>query len=91
MAGVLFRRLLLSSSRLERLALSRLNPTRRSAVTSSTGAVLSKPYRSSNLGLVRVALFVSPFVFVGWSVGKFFAEKMEELDVFVPDDDDDDD
>ena len=91
MAGVLFRRLLLSSSRLERLALSRLNPTRRSAVTSSTGAVLSKPYRSSNLGLVWVALFVSPFVYVGWSVGKLFAEKMEELDVFVPDDDDDDD
>ena len=90
MAGVLFRRLLLGSSRLDRLALSRLNPTR-NAITTSTGAVLSKPYRSSNFGLVRVALFVTPFVYVGWSVGKFFAEKMEELDVFVPDDDDDDD
>ena len=32
-----------------------------------------------------------PFVYVGWSTGKLFAEKMEELDVFVPDDDDDDD
>lgn len=90
MAGVLFRRLLLSSSRLERLTLFRLNPTR-SSVTSSTGAVLSKPYRNSNFGLVQVAVFVTPFVYVGWSVGRIFAEKMEELNVFVPDDDDDDD
>ncbi len=90
MAGVLFRRLLLSSSRLERLTFTRLNPTRNS-VSSSTGAVLSRPYRNSNFGLVQVAVFVTPFVYVGWSVGKFFAEKMEELNVFVPDDDDDDD
>ena len=90
MAGVLFRRSLLSFSRLERVAYSRVNPSR-SATTSSTGAVLAKPYRSSNFGLVKVVLFVTPFVYVGWSTGRFFAEKMEELDVFVPDDDDDDD
>ena len=90
MAGVVFRRLLVSSSRLERLTYSHVIPSR-STVTSSTGAILGKPYRSSNFALARVALFVTPFVYIGWSTGRFFAEKMEELDVFVPDDDDDDD
>ena len=90
MAGVLFRRLLLSSSRVERLACSHLRPTR-SAVTTSTGSVLGKPHRNTTYGVAKLTLVVTPFVYIGALIGKFFAEKMEEMDWFVPDDDDDDD
>ena len=90
MSGVLVRRLLLTSSRLERLAVSRPNPSR-SAVTTTTGGILGKPYRSSSYGVVKIGIFVTPFITLGAYIGKYFAEKMEELDVFVPDDDDDDD
>lgn len=91
MASVAFRRLLLSSSRLERTVYSHsLRPTR-NAVTSATGGVLSKPSRSSSYAVVKIAIVVTPFLTIGAYIGKFFAEKMEELDVFVPDDDDDDD
>lgn len=86
MSGTLFRRLLLSSSRLERLA---FRPAR-NAVTSSTGGVLGQPFRGS-YGVIKVGIFSTPFIYLGAYMGKFFAEKMEELDVFVPDDDDDDD
>lgn len=90
MAGVLVRRLVLSSSRLETLACSNLR-SRRSAVTTATGGILSKPHRSGRYGLLKVSIFVVPFITLGAYCGKYFAEKMEELNVFVPDDDDDDD
>ena len=84
------RRLLLTSSRLERLAVLRPTPSR-STVTTSTGGILSRPFRSSNYGVLKIGIFVTPFITIGAYIGKYFAEKMEELDVFVPDDDDDDD
>ena len=90
MAGILVRRLLLNSSRLERLAASRLN-TSRSSITTSTGGVLGKPYRSSGYVVVKLGVFVVPFIYLGAYIGKYFAERMEELDIFVPEDDDDDD
>lgn len=80
------RRLLLTSSR---LAVLRPTPSR-SVVTTSTGGILGRPYRSPS-GVLKIGIFVTPFITVGAYIGKFFAEKMEELDVFVPDDDDDDD
>ena len=87
MSGVLLRRLLLSSSR----RLERLRPSRNS-VTTSTGGVVDRPFGGANYGsAVMVGIFSAPFIYLGSYIGKFFAEKMEELDVFVPDDDDDDD
>ena len=90
MAGVLFRQLLLGSSRLQRTRCANLRLTR-SNVTTANGGVLDKPFRGSSYGVVKVAIFVTPFITIGAYIGKYFAEKMEELDVFVPDDDDDDD
>ena len=81
---------LLSSSMLERLAAFRSTPSR-SAVTTSTGGILGRPYRSSTYGVLKIGIFVTPFITRGAYMGKYFAGKMEELDVFVPDDDDDDD
>lgn len=42
-------------------------------------------------GLVRIALVVVPFLYVGTLISKNFAALLEEHDIFVPEDDDDDD
>uniref|UniRef100_A0A3B4ZTY2 Essential MCU regulator, mitochondrial n=2 Tax=Stegastes partitus TaxID=144197 RepID=A0A3B4ZTY2_9TELE len=42
-------------------------------------------------GLFRIALVVVPFLYVGTQISKSFAALLEEHDIFVPEDDDDDD
>uniref|UniRef100_A0A8C6WG13 Essential MCU regulator, mitochondrial n=1 Tax=Neogobius melanostomus TaxID=47308 RepID=A0A8C6WG13_9GOBI len=42
-------------------------------------------------GLIRIALVVVPFLYVGTRISKNFAALLEEHDIFVPEDDDDDD
>lgn len=42
-------------------------------------------------GLIRIALIVVPFLYVGTQISKNFAALLEEHDIFVPEDDDDDD
>uniref|UniRef100_A0A3P9LV58 Essential MCU regulator, mitochondrial n=1 Tax=Oryzias latipes TaxID=8090 RepID=A0A3P9LV58_ORYLA len=62
----------------------------RSAVSSSSGAILPKP-KKTPFGLMRIALVVVPFLYVGTQISKNFAALLEEHDIFVPEDDDDDD
>lgn len=42
-------------------------------------------------GLIRIAVVVVPFLYVGTQISKNFAAVLEEHDIFVPEDDDDDD
>uniref|UniRef100_A0A8C5TLI6 Essential MCU regulator, mitochondrial n=1 Tax=Malurus cyaneus samueli TaxID=2593467 RepID=A0A8C5TLI6_9PASS len=60
----------------------RLVPSRSATVTRS-GAILPKP--------LRVFSVVIPFLYVGTQISKNFAALLEEHDIFVPEDDDDDD
>ncbi|XP_037545412.1 essential MCU regulator, mitochondrial-like [Nematolebias whitei] len=62
----------------------------RTAVCSSTGAILPKP-KKTPFGLIRIAVVVVPFLYVGTRISKNFAALLEEHDIFVPEDDDDDD
>uniref|UniRef100_A0A3B4A406 Essential MCU regulator, mitochondrial n=1 Tax=Periophthalmus magnuspinnatus TaxID=409849 RepID=A0A3B4A406_9GOBI len=45
----------------------------------------------THFGLIRIALVVVPFLYVGTQISKNFAALLEEHDIFVPEDDDDDD
>uniref|UniRef100_A0A3Q3WCC0 Essential MCU regulator, mitochondrial n=1 Tax=Mola mola TaxID=94237 RepID=A0A3Q3WCC0_MOLML len=53
---------------------------------SLSGFALQTPF-----GLIRIALVVVPFLYVGTQISKSFAALLEEHDIFVPEDDDDDD
>ncbi|KAJ8001769.1 hypothetical protein DPEC_G00172870 [Dallia pectoralis] len=67
----------------------RLNQLR-TAVSTATGGVLPKPDKVS-FGLIRMTVVVIPFLYVGTLISKNFAALLEEHDIFVPEDDDDDD
>uniref|UniRef100_A0A674BWC4 Essential MCU regulator, mitochondrial n=1 Tax=Salmo trutta TaxID=8032 RepID=A0A674BWC4_SALTR len=45
----------------------------------------------TSFGLFRIAVVVIPFLYVGTLISKNFAALLEEHDIFVPEDDDDDD
>ncbi|XP_055950380.1 essential MCU regulator, mitochondrial-like [Argiope bruennichi] len=62
----------------------------RHAVTSETGAVLPKPEKMP-FGPVRVLLTVLPGLYLGATISKEGAAFLEENDIFVPDEDDDED
>ncbi|XP_073703898.1 essential MCU regulator, mitochondrial [Garra rufa] len=62
----------------------------RTAVSTTSGAILPKPKKTA-LGLVRILMVVAPFLYVGTLISKNFAALLEEHDIFVPEDDDDDD
>ncbi|XP_034568111.1 essential MCU regulator, mitochondrial-like [Notolabrus celidotus] len=62
----------------------------RTVVTTSSGGILPKPKKVS-FGLIRIGLVVVPFLYVGTQISKSFAALLEEHDIFVPEDDDDDD
>ncbi|XP_030649892.1 essential MCU regulator, mitochondrial [Chanos chanos] len=62
----------------------------RTAVCTSSGAILPKP-KKTPFGLFRIAMVVIPFLYVGTLISKNFAALLEEHDIFVPEDDDDDD
>ncbi|XP_047428438.1 single-pass membrane protein with aspartate-rich tail 1b isoform X2 [Mugil cephalus] len=69
---------------------TRSSPPCRTAVSTSSGAILPKP-KKTPFGLIRIALVVVPFLYVGTQISKNFAALLEEHDIFVPEDDDDDD
>ncbi|CAI5680102.1 single-pass membrane protein with aspartate-rich tail 1b [Oreochromis niloticus] len=62
----------------------------RTAVSTPSGAILPKPEKTP-FGLIRMTLVVVPFLYVGNLISKNFAALLEEHDIFVPEDDDDDD
>ncbi|KAE8611198.1 hypothetical protein XENTR_v10012365 [Xenopus tropicalis] len=62
----------------------------RTAIATSAGTVLPKPEKVS-FGLLRVFTVVIPFLYIGTLISKNFAALLEEHDIFVPEDDDDDD
>ncbi|XP_029914438.1 essential MCU regulator, mitochondrial [Myripristis murdjan] len=62
----------------------------RTAVSTTSGAILPKPKKTS-FGPIRIMLVVVPFLYVGTQISKNFAALLEEHDIFVPEDDDDDD
>ncbi|XP_006894526.1 PREDICTED: essential MCU regulator, mitochondrial-like [Elephantulus edwardii] len=62
----------------------------RSVIVTRSGAILSKPVKMS-FGLLRVFSIMIPFLYVGTLISKNFAALLEEHDIFVPEDDDDDD
>ncbi|XP_016145358.1 essential MCU regulator, mitochondrial-like [Sinocyclocheilus grahami] len=62
----------------------------RTAVSTTSGAVLPKPIKVP-FGLTRMVIVVVPFLYVGNLISKNFAALLEEHEIFVPDDDDDDD
>ncbi|CAN9505762.1 unnamed protein product [Ophioblennius macclurei] len=68
----------------------RAGASNRTAVCSNSGAILPKP-KKTPFGLFRIALVVVPFLYVGTLISKNFAALLEEHDIFVPEDDDDDD
>ncbi|KAM8930410.1 essential MCU regulator, mitochondrial [Pelodytes ibericus] len=69
---------------------SSANAPCRTVITTSNGAFLPKPEKV-NFGLLRVFSVVVPFLYVGTLISKNFAALLEEHDIFVPEDDDDDD
>ncbi|KAK5865996.1 hypothetical protein PBY51_020218 [Eleginops maclovinus] len=62
----------------------------RTVVSTSSGAILPKPEKTP-FGLIRMTAVVVPFLYVGTLISKNFAALLEEHDIFVPEDDDDDD
>ncbi|OCT85377.1 essential MCU regulator, mitochondrial-like [Xenopus laevis] len=62
----------------------------RTVIASNGGAILPKPQKVS-FGLLRVFTVVIPFLYIGTLMSKNFAALLEEHDIFVPEDDDDDD
>ncbi|XP_066490260.1 essential MCU regulator, mitochondrial isoform X1 [Tiliqua scincoides] len=62
----------------------------RNVTATHTGAILPKPVKMP-FGLLRVFAIVIPFLYVGTQISKNFAALLEEHDIFVPEDDDDDD
>ncbi|MCI4395185.1 hypothetical protein PGIGA_G00177370 [Pangasianodon gigas] len=62
----------------------------RAAVCTSSGAILPKPKKTA-FGMLRITVVVIPFLYIGTQISKNFAALLEEHDIFVPEDDDDDD
>ncbi|GFS70463.1 hypothetical protein NPIL_421371 [Nephila pilipes] len=62
----------------------------RHAVTSDSGAMLPKPEKMP-FGLLRVMFTVLPGLYLGATISKEGAAFLEENDIFVPDEDDDED
>lgn len=64
--------------------------SRRSVVTTETGAVLEAPQKKGILGFAGAAFAVTTGVTIGSLISKDVASFLEENDLFVPSDDDDD-
>ncbi|XP_074486433.1 single-pass membrane protein with aspartate-rich tail 1b [Sebastes fasciatus] len=62
----------------------------RTLVSTASGAILPRPDKTP-FGLIRMTIVVVPFLYVGTLISKNFAALLEEHDIFVPEDDDDDD
>lgn len=59
-------------------------------VTTDTGAFLPQP-KKTPFGILRVMLTVLPGLYLGATISKEGATFLEENDIFVPDEDDDED
>lgn len=67
-------------------------PLRAGAWGTATGLELTASFSlQMSFGLLRVFSIVIPFLYVGTLISKNFAALLEEHDIFVPEDDDDDD
>lgn len=53
--------------------------------------IVAGPAPQTPFGLIRMTVVVVPFLYVGTLISKNFAALLEEHDIFVPEDDDDDD
>uniref|UniRef100_A0A8C1VAC5 Essential MCU regulator, mitochondrial n=1 Tax=Cyprinus carpio TaxID=7962 RepID=A0A8C1VAC5_CYPCA len=73
-----------------RLVGSQQQQQHRTAVSTTSGAILPKPKKTA-FGPLRILMVVAPFLYVGTLISKNFAALLEEHDIFVPEDDDDDD
>lgn len=91
MSGFLLKRIFQAPGRLTKAtALNQTSLAARDVTsTTSTGALLPKPKLAYNLGILRVFLVSTPFIYAGAMAAKFMASSLEEFDLFVPDDDDD--
>ncbi len=49
----------------------------------------SKPINYHSFGIVKIVSVSAPFIYVGAFLAEYFASKLEDFDLFVPDDDDD--
>ncbi|XKL63068.1 hypothetical protein PGB90_005432 [Kerria lacca] len=63
---------------------------KRFATTTSAGAILPQPEKTS-FGLVKIFFAVIPGLLIGATISKYMANFLEENELFVPSDDDDDD
>ncbi len=76
---------------LRRLPLAIRNFRTPVTVTNHVGAIGPKPPKYYNLGSLKVSLLIAPFLYIGYYLGGEFADVIERLDLYVPDDEDDDD
>ncbi|ESO10730.1 hypothetical protein HELRODRAFT_96981 [Helobdella robusta] len=67
-----------------------VKPSQRSIVCTESGSVLEKPTRVK-FGVLKVLLVVLPSIYVGGIMSRTGAHLLEEHDIFVPENDDDDD
>ena len=57
--------------------------------TAAIGKIPSKPIDHQSFGLIKVVSVSAPFIYIGSFIAASFAAYLEDLDLFVPDDDDD--
>ena len=60
-------------------------------ITNPSGSLGPRPVKLYSLGALRVSLVIAPFVYAGYFLGGEFAELIERLELYVPDDEEDDD
>jgi hypothetical protein len=61
---------------------------KRTMVYNKSGGILSEP-KTNPAGLIIVAGVVFTSVYIGQKIGKLLAGTLEELEIYVPDDDED--
>ena len=61
---------------------------KRTMVYNKSGGILSEP-KTNPFGVMYVAVVVSTSVYIGQKIGKILASILEELEIYVPDDDED--
>lgn len=69
---------------------SRHQPHARSNISTPTGAIPPKPAREF-LGITKLVIITIPFLYLGGMISMHGASFLEDYDIFVPEDDDDDD
>ena len=83
------------AARIVLMTLTRRVPTilqrNRTAVTAHSGALEIQPIKYYKLGLIRLSLVMIPFLYLGYYLGGEFADVIEQMEWYVPDDDDEDD